>query len=82
MEKMSFYKEVLYRWMIVFFGICVTGGFMQIIAPPFPDMATFMGLAFFAMADVLAVMIWLLRISVRNDRIAAAREQFRQELKQ
>ena len=74
MKKMNFYKEVLYRCLIVFFGISVTGGFMQIIAPPFPDMATLMGLGFFAMAYVLAVVIWFLRISVRNDRVAAASE--------
>ena len=74
MKKMNLYKEVLYRCLIVFFGISVTGGFMQIIAPPFPDMATLMGLGFFAMAYVLAVVIWFLRISVRNDRVAAACE--------
>ena len=74
MKKMNFYKEVLYRCLIVFFGISVTGGFMQIIAPPVPDMATLMGLGFFAMAYVLAVVIWFLRISVRNDRVAAASE--------
>lgn len=74
MKKMNLYKEVLYRCLIVFFGISVTGGFMQIIAPPFPDMATLMGLGFFAMAYVLAVVIWFLRISVRNDRVAAASE--------
>lgn len=74
MKKMNFYKEVLYRCLIVFFGISVTGGFMQIIAPPVPDMATLMGLGFFAMAYVLAVVIWFLRISVRNDKFAAACE--------
>ena len=79
MKKMNFYKEVLYRCLIVFFGISVTGGFMQIIAPPFPDMATLMGLGFFAMAYVLAVVIWFLRISVRNDRIASVYEQIEQE---
>ena len=79
MKKMNFYKEVLYRCLIVFFGISVTGGFMQIIAPPVPDMATLMGLGFFAMAYVLAVVIWFLRISVRNDRIASVYEQIEQE---
>ncbi len=79
MKKMNFYKEVLYRCLIVFFGISVTGGFMQIIAPPFPDIASFMGLGFFAMAYVLAVVIWFLRISVRNDRIASVYEQIEQE---
>ena len=74
MKKMNLYKEVLYRCLIAFFGICLTGGFMQIIAPPVPDMATLMGLGFFAMAYVLAVVIWFLRISVRNDRVAAACE--------
>ena len=74
MKKMNLYKEVLYRCLIVFFGISVTGGFMQIIAPPVPDMATLMGLGFFAMAYVLAVVIWFLRISVRNDKFAAACE--------
>ena len=48
MKKMNFYKEVLYRCLIVFFGISVTGGFMQIIAPPVPDMATLMGLGVFS----------------------------------
>ena len=81
MKKTLLFKELLYRWMLVFFGICVTGGMMQIIAPPFPDMASFMGLAFFGMAYVLAVVIWLLRISVRNDRIAAASEPARKEHK-
>ena len=79
MKKMNLYKEVLYRCLIVFFGISVTGGFMQIIAPPVPDMATLMGLGFFAMAYVLAVVIWFLRISVRNDRIASVYEQIEQE---
>ena len=74
MKKMNLYKEVLYRCLIAFFGICLTGGFMQIIAPPVPDMATLMGLGFFAMAYVLAVVIWFLRISVRNDKFAAACE--------
>lgn len=74
MKKMNLYKEVLYRCLIVFFGISVTGGFMQIIAPPVPDMATLIGLGFFAMAYVLAVVIWFLRISVRNDKFAAACE--------
>ncbi len=79
MKKMNLYKEVLYRCLIVFFGISVTGGFMLIIAPPFPDIASFMGLGFFAMAYVLAVVIWFLRISVRNDRIASVYEQIEQE---
>ena len=79
MKKMNLYKEVLYRCLIAFFGICLTGGFMQIIAPPFPDIASFMGLVFFAMAYVLAVVIWFLRISVRNDRIASVYEQIEQE---
>ena len=79
MKKMNLYKEVLYRCLIVFFGICMTGGFMQIIAPPVPDIASFMGLGFFAMAYVLAVVIWFIRISVRNDRIASVYEQIEQE---
>ena len=82
MKKLGMNKEMLFRCMIALYIFCLSGVFMQIISPEFPDHATFIGIMFFVMAVVLGVVIWKFRIIVRKERIAAAREQSRREREQ
>ena len=77
MKKQNIKKETILNWLIAIFVFCMTGGLMQMIAPEFPNHAAFIGLVFFAAAAVLGVVIWRLRIAVREERTAAAREQAR-----
>ena len=80
MKKMRINVELVFRMMIILFMICVCGVFMQIISPEFPEHATMIGILFFLMAFVLGIVIMKFRHVVRRARIAAAREQDRQEL--
>ena len=75
MKKLGMNIEALFRFLIGLFVFCMAGVLMQIIAPPFPDRAMFMGILFFATGTILAAVIWMLRPVVRKERLAAAGEK-------
>ena len=82
MKKLTMSKTLLFRWMITLFVFCMCGGLMQMIAPEFPEHAIFIGILFFGMAAVLGVVIWKLRIAVREERIAASEQAVRERKRQ
>ena len=82
MKRMSMNKSGLARWMIVGFLFSMCGVLMQIIAPEIPGDATVMGIVFFVLMLVFGAAILKLRAAIREEKLAAAKEQNRREREQ
>lgn len=70
-------KSKLSSWTLALFVICLLGGLAQVSSPQFAE-SIWTGFGTLAIAAVLGIVTWRLRVSVKKEQAAAA-EQRRQE---
>ena len=82
MKKLSINKIELLRWLVAGFLFSMSGVLMQIIAPAVPDIATAMGIVFFALMLVFVAMISKLCKAIRKERAVAVHKEVLHERRQ
>ena len=69
-------KSKLSSWTLALFVICLLGGLSQVNSPQFAE-SIWTGFGTLAIAAVLCIVTWRLRVSVKKEQAAAAAEEKR-----